>query len=430
MALGGGTFIAQNKILPGAYINFISQATANAALSDRGIAALALEYDWGADDEIMIITRDEFLTKTTELLGYDYGHDKLAGLRDLFNHVHTLVTYNLASGGTKAANDYATAKKIGTRGNDIQIVIASVPEDKFEVSTALGGRVVDVQVVTGIADLKANAYVDFKTDATLLETPGEPMINGANGEVDVSKHQRFLDLAESQVFNAIGVVATDETVNSLYATYAKRLRDEIGKKVQAVVSDEAADYEGVINQKTKVVEENGSLIYDRLGLAAATPVNQSALNSIYAGEFTPIVDYTQEELRQAILRGESVYHQVGQDVVLLDDINSLVSTTAEKGDVFKDNQTIRVIDQIANDIASVFASKYLGKIPNDQSGRVSLESDIVSIHENLQTIRAIENFSADDVQVAPGNDKKSVVANSHAEIVNTMAKLYMTTVVA
>lgn len=30
MALGGGTFLVQNKVLPGAYINFISVAQASA----------------------------------------------------------------------------------------------------------------------------------------------------------------------------------------------------------------------------------------------------------------------------------------------------------------------------------------------------------------------------------------------------------------
>lgn len=42
MALGGGTFLVQNKILPGAYMNFISVAYASATLSDRGIATIAL----------------------------------------------------------------------------------------------------------------------------------------------------------------------------------------------------------------------------------------------------------------------------------------------------------------------------------------------------------------------------------------------------
>ena len=46
MALGGGTFLTQNKVLPGAYINFISTAKASATLSERGYGAMALELDW------------------------------------------------------------------------------------------------------------------------------------------------------------------------------------------------------------------------------------------------------------------------------------------------------------------------------------------------------------------------------------------------
>ena len=45
MALGGGTFLTQNKILPGAYINFISVANASATLSDRGIATIPLDMN-------------------------------------------------------------------------------------------------------------------------------------------------------------------------------------------------------------------------------------------------------------------------------------------------------------------------------------------------------------------------------------------------
>lgn len=41
MALGGGTFLTQNKVLPGAYINFISTAKASATLSERGYGAMS-----------------------------------------------------------------------------------------------------------------------------------------------------------------------------------------------------------------------------------------------------------------------------------------------------------------------------------------------------------------------------------------------------
>ena len=69
-------------------------------------------------------------------------------------------------------------------------------------------------------------------------------------------------------------------------------------------------------------------------------------------------------------------------------------------------------------------------VPNDAAGRISLWADIVKHHEQLQDIRAIEEFSDADVTVTQGNDKKSVVVNDAVTVVNAMSKLYMTVTVA
>ena len=111
-------------------------------------------------------------------------------------------------------------------------------------------------------------------------------------------------------------------------------------------------------------------------------------------------------------------------------INTMVTTSDTQGDVFKDNQTVRVIDQIANDIAVLFNTKYLGVVPNDAAGRTSLWSDIVQHHEQLEEIRAIEDFADSDVVVEQGNTKKSVVVTDAVTVVNAMSKLYMTVTVA
>ena len=107
---------------------------------------------------------------------------------------------------------------------------------------------------------------------------------------------------------------------------------------------------------------------------------------------------------------------------MLVDINSLVDTTSEKGEVFKSNQTIRVLDQIASDVASVFNSKYLGKIANNEAGRTSLWSDIVTLFKDYQTLQAIENFEDDDISVEIGNDKKSVTINTSVQVINGLSK--------
>ena len=434
MALGGGTFVTQNKDLPGAYINFISAASANAALSERGIATMPLDLDWGVDGEVFEVTNGDFQKNSMEIFGYEYTNDKLKGLRDLFLNTKTLYAYKLTSGGAKAANDFATALYTGVRGNDIKITIQENADDAslFDVKTVVGTTVVDEQTVARAADLVANKFVTWK-DAELTVTAATPLSGGSNGAVDGAAYQAYLDKIESYTYNTMGVVVTDETTKTLFASFVKRLRDEMGIKFQLVLYNKAADYYGTINMKNRVTDEGwseASLVYWVTGVSAGCEVNRSNQNKVYNGEFTVDTNYTQNQLAAAIKAGEFTLHKVGSDVRVLEDINSMVTTSDTQGDIFKDNQTIRVIDQIANDIAVLFNTKYLGVVPNDNAGRTSLWSDIVKHHQQLNDIRAIEDFADSDVSVAQGNTKKSVVVTDAVTVVNAMGKLYMTVTVA
>ena len=84
------------------------------------------------------------------------------------------------------------------------------------------------------------------------------------------------------------------------------------------------------------------------------------------------------------------------------DINSLKTTTSEKGEDFKDNQTVRICDQIAGDVAEIFNNYYLGKVPNDNAGRNSLWCDIVKHHQKLKDIRAIDDFDETAIYCCKG----------------------------
>ena len=434
MALGGGTFTVQNKVLPGAYINFVSLATATATLSDRGYATMPLELDWGIEGEVFEVTNADFQKNSMKIFGYDYTNEKLKGLRDLFKNITTLFAYRLNGDGVKASNTFATAKYAGTRGNDIKIQVQVNVDDGslFDVNTYLGTVMVDSQTVAKAADLVANDYVTFKSSAELSSTAGAPLEGGTNGNVTGTNHQAYLDKIESYSFNAMGVVTTENTIKSLYDAFCKRMRDEVGAKFQVILYNKASDYEGIINVKNKTSDEGwseASLVYWVTGISAGCAVNKSNLNKVYDGEFAVNVDYTQTQLTKAIQAGEFTLHQVGDDIRVLEDINSLVTETETKAYIFKDNQTIRVIDQIANDIAVLFNTKYLGAVPNDEAGRISLWADIVKHHEQLQDIRAIENFTDEDVKVSQGDTKKAVVVQDAVTVVNAMAKLYMTVTV-
>lgn len=435
--LGGGTFTAQNKILPGSYINFVSLSRANASLSDRGIVTMPLSLDWGESGKVIEVTNADFQKNALKLFGYDYSHDKMKGLRDLFLNARTLYAYRLNGAGEKATCTYATAKYAGTRGNDLKIIIAKNADDnsKWDVKTVLGTTIVDEQIgVANAAALINNDYVDFKTDATLAVTAGTVLTNGTNSEVNGEAYQGYLDKIESYTYNIMGVATTDNTIKNLIVAFVKRMRDEVGAKFQAVLHDIAADYEGVINVVNDVEADNNfdksSIVYFMAGIEANCAINKTCLNKVYNGEFEVDTDYTQSQLEDAIKNGKLILHNVNNEVRILEDINSLVTTSDNKGEIFKNNQTIRVADQIANDIAVLFNTKYLGNVPNNESGRISLWTDIVKHHTQLQEIGAIEDFSDENVTVSAGESKSSVVIDDVITVINAMSQLYMTVKIA
>lgn len=433
MGLGGGTFLVQNKVLPGAYINFVSAARASANLSDRGYAALALELDWGVDGEVFTVENADFQTDSLKIFGYDYTSPKLKGLRDLFLNAKTLYAYRLNS-GVKSENTYATAKYSGIRGNDLRIIVsANVDEPtKFDVTTMLDMVIVDNQTVAASSGLADNDFAVFKKTATLEVTAGMPFTGGTNGTVVGTAYQTFLDKVEAYSFNTLGCLSTEETVKSLFVAFTKRLRDEMGVKFQTVLYNKTADHEGIINLKNAVLDEgaNGAdLVYWLTGASAGCAVNKSNQNKLYDGEFEVYTDYKQSQLAAAIKAGEFVFHKVGEEIRVLDDINSFTSVTVDKNDDFQSNQVMRVLDQIGNDIAVLFNTRYLGKVQNNDAGRIAFWNDLVAYNKQMEQIQAIENFVSDDLKVEKGNDKKSVTVTNPVTPVAAMAKLYMTVIV-
>lgn len=429
MALGGGTFTNYNKVLPGTYVNFVSAASVSASVSDRGVAAVALPLSWGPEGEIFTVTADEFMKNSMKYFGYSYIADQMRGMRDLFLNASKVHVYRLGT-AVKAQNSFGTARYGGICGNNIKIKIAKNIDDTalYDVTTLYNDAKRDVQSVKAASELLDNDYVVWNKNASLSATAGTSMSGGSDAAVTGEDYQAFLDKAEEVSFNTLGVASTDSTVNALIAAFTKRMREERGVKFQSVLYNCEADDEGVINVATPATSAQGeaSLVWFVTGASAGCEINKSLMNAKYTGTFTIGRTYTQSELEECKKAGKFVFHKVGDDYRVLADINSLVTTTFEKGEAFKENQTVRIVDQIACDDAELFKTKYLGTVPNDEAGRLSLWSDIVQHRRNLEKMRAIENFSDDDVTVERGESKTSVVISGKICPINAMAQLYVT----
>lgn len=438
MALGGGMFTMQNKVLPGAYVNFVSAANSSVTLSERGIAAMPFVADWGKENEVMEITNDDFFKNSVKLFGYDYTHPQMQMFREIFKNAKTLYGYRLNSNAQKAKNTYATAVCGGTRGNAITIVIENDvdSENGFIVKTLLDNVEQDRQIVENAEQLKANDFVTFE-NVELQTTAGMPLTGGTDGEGrEIQNYQKFLEKIEQYRFHALGCNTDKKDIVDLFVAFTKRMRDECGVKFQTVVyRAEKADHEGIISLENKLLNVDYnlfgdfSLVYWLTGAVAGCAVQNSLTNMIYDGEYDIDTDYTQRQLEKALENSKMIFHKVGDSVCILKDINTFVSFTKEKNKHFQSNQVVRVLDQIGNDIASIFNRKYLGKVQNNHAGRIAFWNDIVDFYNKLQKIEAITDFISDDIVVEQGDDKDSVVVTTYVTPVQSMEKLYMTVIV-
>lgn len=448
MALGGGAWLTQNKVLPGSYINFSSVAKASATITDRGYVAAPFALSWGPENKVFAVTADDFQKNSKVIFGYAHDHPKMMPVREIFLHATTVYCYRLGTGAHTATCVLADARYPGVRGNDLTIVVEKNVDNEhmLDVSTVLDGIRVDTQTVSSAAELVPNDFVAFKTGAELSVNVGVPLTGGTDvSDITGDTHQAFLDAIESYAFNILCCPAADSTTVQLYSVYTKRLRDELGAKFQLVAWQPKADYEGVIgvwntatHNTIKSVDQQAA-VYWVAGAQAGVEVNKSLTNAKYDGELNIDTKYTQVQLEAAIKAGKFMFHSVNGDTRVLEDINTLLTINgtntlltiaSTKGDAFQSNQTVRVCDQIANDIAVLFNTKYLGAVPNDAAGRAHLWGNIVKLIQGLEKIRAVENFDPDTVTCTQGDNKKAVLCTIEGlNITNAMSQLYMSVIV-
>ena len=443
MPIGGGTFTVQNKILPGAYINFVSMGT-NAKMGSRGVAALPLELNWGPESQIFAMTATDFNASSLKVFGYDPTDANILLVREALKRAKTLLIYRVNGGGAKASATVGgmtvTAKWGGTRGNDIKVAVITNVDDatKVDVVTYLDDMVMDSQTVAkdgGAASLVANSFVTFGTVATLAIATATALTGGANAEVVAANYTAALVAFEVESFNVIGYPGTDEDIKSLFAAFVKRLRDDEGRKIVGVLYQYDGDNMGLINVKNGVVLTNGTVVTgDKAvawvtGASAGAEVNESLTNTAYDDAVDVDIKYTKSQFEAAIQAGEFVFYADYGKARVLTDINSLVTIGQNMSADWTSNRVVRVMDGWANDVARIFGDSYIGLVTNSDTGRQLFKADLVALALQYQSIDAISNFDSADITVNQGDGKRDVSVDCALQPNDSMEKLYMTVVV-
>lgn len=435
MAFGGGTWTAQDKRLPGTYINFVSASGNAEATGERGVVACPIMMDWGPAGEVFDVTAGNLAKQSHKLFGYTIDTDEMTDVYEVFCYATHVYFYRLNGGGTKAANTYAEAKYNGTYGNKITIKIAASTEVEggYIVSTIVDGEVEDAQTVTASTDLKANDWVTWKT-FELAATAGTPLTGGANAAtVTAENHTAAMRAFEPYQFDVMIAPADDAATINVYIAYAKRMNYEMGIKFQLVTfkTESTADCE-LASQVENTVEDDQrqhALVYWIGGAIAGCALNTSLTGTVYNGRHKINTNYSQTELADLADAGRFVMHRTGDVVRVLRDINSLVTFTDEKSETFSRNQTMRVVNYLATADAALFNENYSGVYINNDAARSKLRNDLTEIRAGLVVEGAIGPYAGNMV-ISAGEDGRSVVMTDEIEIAETMEKLYITQTIA
>ncbi|MEG1427100.1 MAG: phage tail sheath C-terminal domain-containing protein [Oscillospiraceae bacterium] len=433
MALGGGRWKTQQKALPGTYINFSSGGLAAPALSERGIVAVPLFLHWGEEGKVFFLSRETIGKDCKRLLGYPYGCPELLPIRELFGGAKKLLCYRVNKGAIKAKNTLATALWGGIRGNDIKTAIVAEPGGFFTVETYVEGILADSQRVSRREELGDNDWVSFHPEAILAASSGENLSGGTDGgAAGREEYDRFfLELCRHS-FNILLCSSTEAEVKKQFMEWTKAMNEVFGANFQLVCYRPIGDSElliGVENRALPPAAES-DLVFWVAGAEAGCSEAASLTNRVYEGEIEVEDNLSQEELMGGIRGGKFLFHEVNGEVRVLEDVNTLKTFTLDKGEDFGQNQCIRLLHAIANDVALLFNTRYLGKIQNSVDGRIALWNDVCKILAAYAEGGGIDEFQVENVKILPGETKKKVVCIiEKLNIACAMTALYMNIII-
>lgn len=448
--MAGGSWTAQNKVRPGVYINFKSDAAAAVAMGERGTVAIPRALSWGPVGTVMTVDAGE---DPTPSVGYALTAPQALFLREMFKGTNvtggpnTVLLYRPAAEGAATAGAELTAAGLtvtalypGVRGNDIAVAIAAGVDEpeRFTVSTLVDAQVVDTQQVTAAAELKPNGWVTFSGQGPLAASAGVSLTGGADGTVQPAAYAAALEALEPYSFDILAYDGTDSTVRSAMITFVRRLAEQGGRYAQLVTSGaQSADSRYVINVNDGVVLDDGTrlaaheVVWWLAGAEAGAQYYQSLTYAAYPGAVDVAERKTDSQIEAAIKAGDIVLDQEFGRVRIETDINTLTTYTQDIGRVYHKNTTMRVCFSLANDLYREFSLNWLGKVKNNEEGRGLFKAAVLGRLKTMYERGALsERPVSGDVTVERGESPDSIVIIVALRIGDAVEKVYLTITVS
>lgn len=439
--MGAGTFNKQvGKIRPGTYVNYETARQDIVKISERGIVLIPLTLNWGPLNKFITLTNGN-PNGQFDKIGYGIYEDdpnkSTILIREAFKLASKVIFYRIGGGvaSTAAINGLSvTAKYVGTRGNAIRIVIETNPVVGMDIKVYLDTKLIHEQEsVKTIADLTENNFVIWggESETTLTASAGTNLSGGTDTEKTNLDITNFLDASEVIAFNTMCFPFQDTTLQTALKTKITYFREDVGKKVVAVTPKYEANYDGIISVYNGVILTDSTEIEASLACAWVAAADASAGNTIsntyaqYDGAADVYDKKNNEQITEAIKKGQFVFSVTNNKVVAEYDINTLVDFTPPKSKDYCKNRVRRVLDTFDESLQLNFTPNKFANSPEGWDLMESLGKQILISFRDAGAIKDVDLYN--DFLV---NRAESIGDETYIDIgispVDSAEKLYFT----
>lgn len=448
--MAGGIWTSENKVLPGVYINVKSQPTTVANIGERGVVAIPKALSWGAPGEVTEYTPGE---DTTRIIGYPITDSHARFLAEMIKGTDVspcpkkVLIYRYA--GATTAGVAATAAGSVSDGNGGTMTyefVAKYPGIIGNKVTVVGENdpISGQYKMTAYLDGQEVYYYDYIGRTTIGEASGVgrlPFTVTLSGGVDPVTSEAddaaAMTALESYTWDVLCYDGTTALTISAYKAFVTRMNNDIGRKCQLVVGNTTGlNTPYVISARNGVKLNDGTVLTAEeatwwlAGAEAGANYNQSLTYAQYPGAVGANPKLTKDQISAGVQAGQIVFIDDFDAVKICTDINTKRTVTVDEGAEFKKNRVIRVISTFCNDVYEHFSTYFIGKVDNNDSGRALLRAWIIGYLNEMQANNGIQNFTAEDVEVLPGNEIDAVVINVAIQPTDAVEKIYMAVTVS
>lgn len=207
-------------------------------------------------------------------------------------------------------------------------------------------------------------------------------------------------------------------------TFIKKMNEVVKYKCDAILANDIADNEAIINYTAKNIVVGGESVTTAnhtariAGLIEGTPLHQS-ITFATLSDVDSIENLTKEQADTRIDAGELILVREMGKVRVARGVNSLTTLTDVKGNAFQKIKLRKTLNLIHNDLRRVIVEKYIGKVPNNYDNKCILITEIKNYLDELATEQLIEKVNTVGIDLIA--QKKWLKDNTNLDI-NAMSE--------